>query len=819
LEPRRTDRRRPWFVRGLTLAIAFAGLGSRVAHAQDVEVPILVVETNEPGEVTESDDELDLANLVTSAAKGVTTVQEAPAIITIIPAEELRDGQAHMLTDVIDAIPGFMRLNSFYGCFPQAVSRGLVQAVLPLHDGFSMFDPLFNTMTVHQAVPVETIKRIETISGPGGVLWGANGFMGVVNVITKDAEDIDGVQANFSYGDGRGDATHYRGYVLAGIPGLFGHEDWGLVAHVSYENYKGTIYDRSPHMFSTPLPNPNSLYIYGPITESDPKRSTIINFDGKLALGKLTLQWSVPYVHRYQSGGFNGPLAIQDYPEDHLPQCSLVSPNDPDVQNGCADRARVTRESSPNFFERYGLAEYKTRFSEGAGLSIKGYFIQFVRDFDPILVLMPVPGLLDGGLIFKVDSTGYRTGSSIDGDVELGSKMRLLYGAEGFYEWLPDSTTPGGSRQGAGPEVHFYGPYDEGRLPLPCPRTGTWNPATNSVTDGGPIDGCPLTFSFEVGRLTLGSFASLQLRASQKLTLDGGVRLQASPEVFAHSRGYGLTPTVSAAAVYELVPDWHVKLNYAEGFRPPVLNATESNGEAVQLGGTPALQVETTRAAQFEINARLLKGRKRIRELDLRADYSYTVLENYIAFVGGANANTGDRGIHSAEFLGKLYLRGGHRLELGYSFNSIQMADKGDFMSVPNNWFTLKLINSLVADKLSLATVLHIYGAFEDSNRRVEARGLVRDPITGQAHAGNPMETVSVGATETVIDRAAPAAELQVGLLWTPLEQLELQGTLYNAFDSNRTSYDSFNDLEPRLEITPQQFEEFRFFLSGKYTF
>src|SRR5882672_6689524 len=143
----------------------------RPARAQDVEVPILVTEQAEPGESkAESDDELDLANLVTSAAKGVTTVQEAPAIITIVPAEELRDGQARVLTDVIDVIPGFMRLNSFYGEFPQAVSRGLVQAVLNLHDGFSMFDPLFNTMTVHQAIPLETVKRIETISGPGGVL-------------------------------------------------------------------------------------------------------------------------------------------------------------------------------------------------------------------------------------------------------------------------------------------------------------------------------------------------------------------------------------------------------------------------------------------------------------------------------------------------------------------------------------------------------------------------------------------------------------------------------------------------------------------------
>jgi hypothetical protein len=139
-------------------------------------------------------------------------------------------------------------------------------------------------------------------------------------------------------------------------------------------------------------------------------------------------------------------------------------------------------------------------------------------------------------------------------------------------------------------------------------------------------------------------------------------------------------------------------------------------------------------------------------------------------------------------------------------------------MSVPHLWFSLKSVNTLVADRLSLATVLHIYGSFEDPNRRVYAKDLTRDPLTGAAH-NIPTETVTVGATEVVIDRAPPAAEVQVGLLWTPIESIEVQGTLYNAFNNDRAMYDNFNDLEPRLEIIPQQFEKFRFFVSGKYTF
>jgi outer membrane receptor protein involved in Fe transport len=805
----------------LALAVAVVVIAP-TARAQDVEVPVLVIETDtgEPSDV--SDDELDLANLVASAAKSVTTVQEAPAIITIITSEELRDRQPRVLTDVFDLIPGFLRLDSFYGQFPVALVRGTAQGVLALHDSFSLFDPEFNVATYHRGVPLEMVKRIETISGPGGVLWGANSYLGVTNLITKDAEDIDGVEANVSYTDGKGDRSAYRGYVMAGLPELFGKDDWGLVLHVSFEDYKGPIYTRTRHMFSTPLPNPNSIYFYGPIADSDPKRSTMFAVDGKLALGKLTLQWSIPVNHMYQSGGFNGPVAIEHLPEDDLPECQPpLATTDPDVGNPndrCYDRGRATRTTQTNFYERYGLAEYKTRFSEGAGLSVKGSFIQFIREQDPILVLMPVPGLLEGGLAFSEKPWAYRAAMSVDGDVELGAKVRALYGFEAFHEWIPGDTTPGGSRQGDGTQTNFYGPYNLGLIPIPCPLTATWNPATMTTTNPQLVAGCPLTFSFAVSRSTIGGFASLQVRPTRKLILDGGVRLQAAPKIASLDRGYGLTPTISAAAVYELVPDGHLKLNYAEGFRPPVFQTTDANGEAVQIDGDPDLAVERSRSAQAEINARLLKGQGRVRELDLRADYSYTELTNYIAFIGGRHANTGNRGIHSAEFLAKLYLKGGHRVELGYTFNSIDMADKGAFYTMPNNWFNLSSVNTLPWH-LELATILHVYGAIEDPNRRVEARGLSNDPTTGAAFPSNPMQVVTVAPTETVIDRMAPAAEIQIGLRWRPTEKLELQLTEYNAFANERGSYDNASDLEPRLEITPAFFESYRVFVSGPYTF
>jgi len=38
-------------------------------------------------------------------------------------------------------------------------------------------------------------RRIEVISGPGGTLWGANAGKGVINIITKAAQDTQGLYA------------------------------------------------------------------------------------------------------------------------------------------------------------------------------------------------------------------------------------------------------------------------------------------------------------------------------------------------------------------------------------------------------------------------------------------------------------------------------------------------------------------------------------------------------------------------------------------------------------------------------------------------
>lgn len=158
------------FVLPAVLLAAATARAQQPTSITDVEVPTVVIEQGDTTTgVTDSD--LDLANIVQSAAKGVTTVQEAPAIVTVVTADEIRDRQFQTIQDVYATVPGWTSSSLAFNVFPEPLVRGQVQAVQFLHDGVSLFDPYANIATISRVQPMEMVKRVELITGPGGVLW------------------------------------------------------------------------------------------------------------------------------------------------------------------------------------------------------------------------------------------------------------------------------------------------------------------------------------------------------------------------------------------------------------------------------------------------------------------------------------------------------------------------------------------------------------------------------------------------------------------------------------------------------------------------
>lgn len=777
-------------------ALATPALAQPGETIVDIEVPTIVLEDGDAA-LEGADEALDLANIVQSAAKGVTTVQEAPAIVTVVTSDEIRDRQWHDLTQLYDTVPGWSRGSLGYGIYSVPLVRGQGQAVQYLHDSVSLFDPMVNTPSATRPMPMELIKRVELITGPGGVLWGSNSLLGILNVITKDAEDVEGVEMGGELGHGQGDRMAARAYVMAGKSDLLGGKVKAFV-HGSVDTFQGQG-DKLPMLiFHGALPQPNSANIYGPLVETDQARSMVATLTGKLTLGKLQLRVHAPFGRRYSMAGLSGNPSREDLPEDARCTPDATDPS-------CHDPRRTSRRNRQDNFDRYAVAEYRDRFAEDkAGLTARAYVMEFVRGFTPLQVLTP-SALVQGGLAFQADLASYRAGGAFDGDVEISSKLRLLYGAEGFKEWKPDTVTT--SRQGPGTQSEILAPYDLTRLPLLCPRS--WDAQAMRLV---PIPNCPLTFAFPAERTVFGGYLNPQWRPNKKLILDVGGRLQVAPASLGNI-SYPVNTTVSGTLVYNFVPSWHLKLNYAQGFRPPVFNNTASNGEGVQIGGNPKLGVETSDAAQAEINARIWKGERRIRELSFRVDGSYTRVNNLIQIKSGNYDSTGERGIASVELLGKLYVQGGHRLELGYTYLRVDTSDRGRLRTVPEHWFNLAGVWNLIDGKLSATSNLKVAGAAEDPNRLVEYRGSTLDAM------GEPQMPVTVGPTDLVMDRLPPTAELGFGLLYQPVRQLAVRATVWNALFGHFYHQDVYADYEPHLEYVPNPVEGFRAYVTAMYSY
>ncbi len=321
------------------LAFIATLLAPALAHAapvSDVEVPAIILDQDTTAG-PQADEALDLANIVQSAAKGVTTVQEAPAIVTVVTAEEIKDRQFQDLEQLVDTIPGWQRVSIFDSTFDTPIVRGQVQAVQFLQDGLSLFDPFVNVPAISRVVPMETVKRVELITGPGGVLWGSNSLLGIFNVITKDAEDVDGLEVGGTLGDGNGDRRMGRVYAMYGDPDALGGK-LKVFAHGSVETYQGGAYEMPLLLFHGALPQPNAANIYGPLTTTEEDQSIIANLDGKITYDKLQLRVSLPFGRMYN------PMGLSGDPVTNAPSAACEAPPDPSCTDpdGTSGRTAAT---------------------------------------------------------------------------------------------------------------------------------------------------------------------------------------------------------------------------------------------------------------------------------------------------------------------------------------------------------------------------------------------------------------------------------------------------------------------------------------------
>jgi iron complex outermembrane receptor protein len=141
----------------------------------------------------------------------VSTVLRAPEPTTAIPAavfvitqDDIRRSGATSLPEVLRLAPGVQvaRIDAArYAIGIRGFADRLARSILVLIDGRAVYSPLFaGTYWEVQDTVLEDIERIEVIRGPGGTLWGANAVNGIINIVTKRAQDTHGILASATVG-------------------------------------------------------------------------------------------------------------------------------------------------------------------------------------------------------------------------------------------------------------------------------------------------------------------------------------------------------------------------------------------------------------------------------------------------------------------------------------------------------------------------------------------------------------------------------------------------------------------------------------------
>ncbi len=158
---------------------------------------------------------------IVSATRSLQKLSTAPAIINVITEQQIKERGYSTVAEAIGSLPGIDFIDDH---FQQNIG------VRGVNGGLRAWSRIVKVMIDNQAVsyrvnsqnflgeeliPMSAIAKIEVIRGPGSAVYGANAYLGVINIITKKGEDVAGVNVSGSYKN----ATSMNGLGTSGIIG------------------------------------------------------------------------------------------------------------------------------------------------------------------------------------------------------------------------------------------------------------------------------------------------------------------------------------------------------------------------------------------------------------------------------------------------------------------------------------------------------------------------------------------------------------------------------------------------------------------------
>ncbi len=141
-----------------------------------------------------------LKTKIITATRDEEELSQSPSNISVYSADDIKRMGIRTLKELLERTPGFFINQQLAG--PSLGSRGFIsdnEQFLLLIDGHSTNSIVEKGAGYFFLFPfLEHVERIEILRGPGSTLWGSDAALGIVHIITKNGQGVNGIKATVS---------------------------------------------------------------------------------------------------------------------------------------------------------------------------------------------------------------------------------------------------------------------------------------------------------------------------------------------------------------------------------------------------------------------------------------------------------------------------------------------------------------------------------------------------------------------------------------------------------------------------------------------
>ena len=226
-------------------------------------------------------------------------IEKAPGTIHVVTDKQIRQMGARYLVDVVQTVPGWYVREVYQGnaeVFVNGSSGPGSNRILFMVNSHPVNSVRYGSaIDLYSYLDLDNVKRIEFVSGPGSALYGSGAMAGIINIITKGGEDVDGLQLT-----GRGGSFNtWEGNALFGKT----VGDLEVAAYADYRNSGGfrghveqdqqSLWDPMGHTHASLAPGSMKGGSYQWDAQLTLKYKGL-KFDGKY----INRKWDMPFGNR-----------------------------------------------------------------------------------------------------------------------------------------------------------------------------------------------------------------------------------------------------------------------------------------------------------------------------------------------------------------------------------------------------------------------------------------------------------------------------------------------------------------------------------------